>query len=389
MQIKRIIVKENEKTAVSLSFKDGLTAVENNDYVLDVIFCVLGKKSPSVFSKNYEFLAEVFVDDTYFVSGKKLKGASNWEVTVVKENSEIDCSKEYYEMLKTNDEIDNLSYFYKFKNQGYTHRLEHYKDILKYYPENDFANITHGYGTTRSFRGFMTQYIKNFKPIKLINDRNLYLKLLPNGRFVVMDAESNKKTRLSNNEKILYHYYSFLSLADFWARAERIRNLNRVNKPLIVSQFLEFLDNSIDLQEIGRSANRIGRQVIMLAPKNNFIGEISMDNKKQGLISSIKFWFLTGGMDDVTDDTQQDVLIAQKNGLKTTYIIEIDKTKDELLAAINNAKSDFVYVVVDDNQKRRELVKFIPDHCGIFCYGNPYGLGGLYQVLKNAKRKSN
>jgi hypothetical protein len=66
---------------------------------------------------------------------------------------------------------------------------------------------------------------------------------------------------------MLYHYLSFISIADFWSRAEKIRNLNRVNKPLIVSNFLERLDNSIDLSEIVRRTNKIDRQVIMFSEK--------------------------------------------------------------------------------------------------------------------------
>ena len=66
---------------------------------------------------------------------------------------------------------------------------------------------------------------------------------------------------------MLYHYLSFISIADFWSRAEKIRNLNRVNKPLIVSNFLERLDCSIDLSKILCLTNKIDRQVIMFSEK--------------------------------------------------------------------------------------------------------------------------
>ena len=78
---------------------------------------------------------------------------------------------------------------------------------------------------------------------------------------------NNDKVFLSESENMLYHYLSFISIADFWSRAEKIRNLNRVNKPLIVSNFLERLDGSIDLSEIVRRTNKIDRQVIMFSEK--------------------------------------------------------------------------------------------------------------------------
>jgi hypothetical protein len=113
----------------------------------------------------------------------------------------------------------------------------------------------------------MTDYIKHFEPIKLRDDKDLYLKLSNEGEFNVGLINSNEKVFLSESETVLYHYLSFISIADFWSRAEKIRNLNRVNKPLIVSNFLERLDCSIDLSEIVRRTNKIDRQVIMFSEK--------------------------------------------------------------------------------------------------------------------------
>ena len=81
----------------------------------------------------------------------------------------------------------------------------------------------------------------------------------------IEQINNNDKVFLSESETVLYHYLSFISIADFWSRAEKIRNLNRVNKPLIVSNFLERLDGSIDLSEIVRRTNKIDRQVIMFS----------------------------------------------------------------------------------------------------------------------------
>jgi hypothetical protein len=101
----------------------------------------------------------------------------------------------------------------------------------------------------------------------LREDKDLFLKLSSDGEFNVGYLNSDEKVLLSESENVLYHYLSFISIAGFWSRAEKIRNLNRVNKPLIVSNFLERLDGSIDLSEIVRRTNKIDRQVIMFSEK--------------------------------------------------------------------------------------------------------------------------
>lgn len=263
--IKKIIVKENEKIVTSPEFSKGLTILNYTDYMLDIMFCVLGKTVAMTYNKDYKFFAEVSIGETYYMRGKKQKGSYLWDVSVYKEDEAEQSYEEYVLSFRTNTEMDNLCYFDRFKKQGYPHRIAHYKDVDNYYSDEEFKRLTEGYGTTRSFRGFVTQYIKHFKPIRLHENKELYLNLLPNGRFVVLDASNGEKVPLSAVENILYHFYSFLSLADFWARAEKIRNLNRVNKPLIVSNFLEHLDDSVDITQIKNRANRIGRQVVMFA----------------------------------------------------------------------------------------------------------------------------
>ena len=64
------------------------------------------------------------------------------------------------------------------------------------------------------------------------------------------------------------------------------------------------------------------------------------------------------------------------------FITEFDKTSEELLTVISNSKSNYIYIVTDDNAKRRELIKIIPEYCGIFCNSNPFGLGMLTQILR-------
>lgn len=94
-------------------------------------------------------------------------------------------TEDYLNIMSHNSEEDSLNVFQHFKNQKYPHRLLKYKDIDRYYGEHDFRKITDGYGVTRSFRAFLNEYIKTFTPIKINQDKEYFIHLLPSGEFVV------------------------------------------------------------------------------------------------------------------------------------------------------------------------------------------------------------
>ena len=265
LYIKQIMIEKNGKITESLEFAKGLSVIKGSAEIYDIIKLLLGIKEAARSFYNIRFLAVVEHDKTYYIRGSKNKGDLLFDVSIF--SDETECTEEYFEMVKESVEIDSALFFHRFKRQDFPHKLFRYRDLLKYYPNGDFSSLTNGYGTTRSFRGFITDYIKHFKPIKLREDKDLFLKLSNDGEFNVGFINNNDKVFLSESENMLYHYLSFISIADFWSGAEKIRNLNRVNKPLIVSNFLERLDGSIDLSEIVCLTNKIDRQVIMFSEK--------------------------------------------------------------------------------------------------------------------------
>ena len=265
LYIKQIVIEKNGKITQSLKFNKRLSVVKGSAELYDIVKLLLGKQEAAKSFHNIRFLAMVELDKIYYIRGSKSKSELLFNVSVCA--NELECASEYFKAVKLSGEMDSALFFHRFKRQDYPHRLFKYKDLLKYYPNRDFALLTNGYGTTRSFRGFIADYIKHFKPIKLREDRDYYLKLSNEGEFKMGFLDNDEKVSLSQSENVLYHYYSFISIADFWLRAEKIRNFNRVNKPLIVSNFLELLDDSINLGEIVRRTNKIDRQVIILSEK--------------------------------------------------------------------------------------------------------------------------
>ena len=265
MFIKKINIQKNGKLTEKLMFNQGLSIVKGSADLYDVINLILGNQETGRTFHDIVFDAEVLLDKIYYIRGHKSKGERLFEYKVFYDDN-VECTDEYLAMVQQNKELESSLFFHAFKKQNFPHRLMHYKDVLKYYPNGDFASLTNGYGTTRSFRGFMTEYIKYFKPIKLHKGKDLFIKLSNSGQFYVESVNCGEKLLLSDSENTLYHYLSFISIADFWDRAEKIRNMNGVRKPLIVSSFLERIDESIDITNLLEKTNSLDRQIIMLVP---------------------------------------------------------------------------------------------------------------------------
>ena len=128
---------------------------------------------------------------------------------------------------------------------------------------------------------------------------------------------------------------------------------------------------------------RIYRDILIIS-KNN--GGPKMIEEKKNMLSAALLWAWGENMKAESSDVSSDMLVAYKDGLKITFITEFDKSKEELIECIAKIKSDFIYILTNDNGKRRELIEIIPDYCGILFYGNPFGLGNLYMVLKEPQQ---
>ena len=105
------------------------------------------------------------------------------------------------------------------------------------------------------------------------------------------------------------------------------------------------------------------------------------ENKNFG---SIWLWCLSEGYEEALNT--EDICFI-KEGKITNFIIGCDKSKEDLLKCIHKAKSryDYIYVVINDSSKHRELEKIIPDYCGIFCNSNAFGTGNVTQIFREAK----
>lgn len=263
MYITKLFIKNYGNIAFeTILFEEHTTIVTANfcDEIVSAIKMILGYSSKSSYLRKTSFIKAECVAD--FLIRVEYSGGT---LKALNENNE-DITEYYLNLISHNTEEDSLNVFNHFKKQKYPHRLLKYKDVDKYYGMHDFRNITDGYGTTRSFRAFLNDYIKNFKPIRINKNKEYFIQLLPSGEFIVQYKDESITPHLSESESALYHYICFLCLADFWSRAESIRNINRIDKPIIVSDFLERIDDSINLSDIMERTLQLERQVIIIAP---------------------------------------------------------------------------------------------------------------------------
>ena len=100
------------------------------------------------------------------------------------------------------------------------------------------------------------------------------------GRFKVFYPGICGDVFLSQTEEKLFLYICFLNIAEFWNDIESIRNLHNVTKPLLIKNFLEYLDESAEIENLIKRTLTLNRQVIIATlpiekeTLNKWIGDI-------------------------------------------------------------------------------------------------------------------
>ena len=131
------------------------------------------------------------------------------------------------------------------------------------------------------------RYIKAFEPEPINNIKNYKATINNQGRFEVVYPGVSGELLLSETEEKLFWYICFLNVAEFWTDVENIRNMHHEKKPLLIKNFLEFLDQTTDIQGLISRTIKLRRQVILLTlpmdkqMKKKWIG----DNNEYGEIS--------------------------------------------------------------------------------------------------------
>ena len=107
--------------------------------------------------------------------------------------------------------------------------------------------------------------------------------------------------------------------------------------------------------------------------------------KKRHMANAVRLWCIEKGYEEITEGGRCDISFKMC-GRRLGFIIEFDKTAEELKALAEAVKNEysFIYAVINDSRKRREVIKLIPPEFGIFCYSNSFGLGFVYQIFRES-----
>ena len=197
--------------------------------------------------------------------------------TLLKRNSNIRSSltidKEYiFDMKGNNEKIsslfsqsreeDNLCFYINGKFKNFPARLSEYKDFEYFYTKNRFSRETNGACLSRTFRGKISEYIRNFKPQRLNPNKDFYMQINKNGEFYV---EGNPN--LSASEVNLFDFLCFLNIIEFWENFEEIKDFNHIKKPIIITELFEMIDESIPRDFILKRLKRLNRQIFLTERK--------------------------------------------------------------------------------------------------------------------------
>jgi hypothetical protein len=128
----------------------------------------------------------------------------------------------------------------------------------------DLSDRTKHIADTKTFRSHLIRYIKAFQPEPINCKKNYQATINEQGKFEVIYPGVSGKVFLSETEEKLFLYICFLNIAEFWECFEKIRDLHHEKKPLLIQNFLEFLDESTDISSLITRTLRIKRQVILL-----------------------------------------------------------------------------------------------------------------------------
>jgi hypothetical protein len=142
-----------------------------------------------------------------------------------------------------------------------------------FFSRNELSRLTGDLSNLKAFRAYLRYFIAHFQPELIREGKQYEIVLGSSGSYDVRHKNDNgTSVCLSESEQILFRYLCFLRTAEFWYGFEEIRNLHGVKKPLIIKDFWERLDESIDTSDIIGRTVKLGRQVVYIftkIPENN------------------------------------------------------------------------------------------------------------------------
>ena len=206
--------------------------------------------------------AEVFIEScAYIVTATPCDGHLT---LAVMDHSGAEVTDAYQYILSHCLEQDALDTF-DGQDKTLPLRLRWYRNCTD--APADVSNRTENRTNLKTFHSHLIAYIKAFQPEPINCKKNYLATINQEGQFEVFYPGVSGDVCLSETEEKLFLYICFLNVAEFWADIEKIRDLHHEKKPLLIQNFLEFLDASTDISALVTRTLKLQRQIIILTPQ--------------------------------------------------------------------------------------------------------------------------
>ena len=215
---------------------------------------------PSGWLRTTTYLAAEVLSETcvYAVTGVPCRGRLMLSAT---DNRGADVTDDYRYILCHCPEQDALDTF-DGQDKTLPKRLCWYRNRDE--APADVSSRTENRIDLKTFRFHLVAFIKAFQPEPINSQKNYFISINRQGGFEVILPGSEGEIHLSETEKRLFHYICFLNVAEFWAGFEKIRDLHHEKKPLLIQDFLAYLDEGADISGLMARTQRLRRQIIIL-----------------------------------------------------------------------------------------------------------------------------
>lgn len=165
--------------------------------------------------------------------------------------------------------------FYRYENVVFNCSAEYeprlkYSDFLSAYKRRDFDERNEALLLKQSkekpFRFLLNEYIVGFKPREISKRKNLYLDITPQGKFIAIKKAGYKSINcnLSTNEQTIFNFLCFMEINKFRQIVNSVKDFNYKEKPLILVNFPDFLDESFDYISF-LARQKLNRKIIVVS----------------------------------------------------------------------------------------------------------------------------
>lgn len=232
---------------------------------IELLLCskASGHILPLFINEETRITAELLLDNNLYFAELKPNPSNQKALEItVKDTSGNDKTDYYRKAVSHCTEQDALDHF-DGTDDSFPFKLCRYRDREDLASPKDLPVRTNHAVETKTFRSYLIRYIKAFEPQSINNKKSYKAAINKQGRFEVQYPHGEEGIPLSKTEEKLFLYICFLNVAEFWEDFEKIRDMHHIKKPLLIKNFLEFLDQTTDIQGLISRTVHLKRQVIL------------------------------------------------------------------------------------------------------------------------------